>query len=502
MRLTRSFTVLALAAALLAPLAARPVDAQPKTDVWREMYMKDLAFARETIATRYIYARAPGGGSWDKLFAEANRQAEADAEKVNDFAGYRAALQRYAEAFADAHLRVRLELQAARVAWPRFLVRYESGRYLVVESQTPAVAKGAAITACDGKPVDALVAERSPPLGRAAGGEDGSPLLESARDLVARTLFIDAKSPFVTRPTRCRIGEADVELTWTPIPADQLAKLSAPYDLMRDPATTIKPFGRNNVRIRMSTFAPGSLEEAKQFHAVIAAAPSLRDKDIVVLDVRGNGGGNYNWFTAFLEAFYGADYADHYAIARLKITPVFVDDPSRPAKPLNASAPDRPRTDPLNTPQDRPMDGLLQGYFPRPAANGTTVYAAKLGALPAAVLRPPPPSPVKARVFVLTDYNCASACISFLDELHRIPGVVQVGRESGVDSRTGTPLNYALPSGNGELTVPCLVREGRERGDNIPWRPDVRFDGDIADTAAVLAWVETLPAKRGRTAAR
>jgi hypothetical protein len=115
--------------------------------------------------------------------------------------------------------------------------------------------------------------------------------------------------------------------------------------------------------------------------------------------------------------------------------------------------------------------------------------------LPAAALKPAPASPVKAQVFVLTDYGCASACISFVDELRRIPGVTQVGRETAVDSRSGTPLNYRLPSGNGELTVPSLVREGRERGDNIPWRPDVRFDGDIADTQAVLAWIETL-AKR------
>ena len=502
MRLTHRLAALALlgalAATLVAPRATHAAD--PPPNLWREMYLEDLAFVRETVGAKYIYARTPAGPAWDRLYADANRQAQDDAAKVSDFAGYGAALRRYAEAFADAHLRVHLDLQLARLAWPGFLVRYEGGRYLVVESATPAVAKGAVVTSCDGKPIDALVAERAPPMGRAAGGEDGSPLLESSRDSVARTLFVDAKSPFAQRPARCRIGEADVDLSWTPIGADQLAKLNAPHDLIGDPVTAVRPFGRNNVRIRMATFAPGRPEEAKQFHAVIDAAPSLRNKDVVVLDVRGNGGGNYNWFTAFLEAFWGTDYADHYATARLKIVPVFVDDPTRPARPpsASASAPAQPRADPLNTPPDRPMDQLLKGYSARPAAGGTTVYAATVGSLPDAALKPAPSNPVQARVFVLTDYNCASACISFLDELHRIPGVVQVGRESGVDSRTGTPLNYPLPSGNGNLNVPSLVREGRERGDNIPWRPDVRYDGDIADTAAVLAWIEKLPAKPAR----
>jgi hypothetical protein len=491
MSLSRRLVPLLLAAGIgLAAHAAAA--AEPSPNLWREMYRQDLAFAHDTIQARYIYARTEDAAAWAKRLAEADRMAAADADKVADFDGYRAALQRYAEAFADAHLRVRLDLEPTRLAWPRFLVRYQNGRYVVVESQTPAAPAGAAVSACDGKAIEVLVAERAPPLARAAGGEDGSPLLESGRDAVARTLFVDARDPFVARPARCRIGDADVDLAWTPIAAAQLARLNAPHDLMRDPATQITSFGANSARVRMATFGPGTVEQARQFHAVIDAAPSLRTKDIVVFDVRGNPGGSYNWFTAFLEAFYGPDYADHYAVARLKITPVFIEPPGRSGGGATAAA-QSPRADPLDTPPDRAMDVLLaKGYGPRPAAGGTTVYAATLGALPPAALRPAPPNPVKAKVFVLTDYACASACIAFVDELRRFPGVRQVGRETGVDSRSGTPLNYRLPSGNGELTVPSLVREGRERGDNIPWKPHVRFDGDIADTAAVLAWIETL----------
>ena len=486
--------VLTVALSLGLATGARAADAGP--NLWRQMFRQDLAFAHDTIQNRYIYARTPGGPAWDKLLADADRQAAADAEKVSDFAGYRAALTRYADAFADAHLRARIDLQPARAAWPKFLVRYQSGRYLVVESATPQAAVGAAVSACDGRPLDAWIGDLAPPLGKAAGGEDGSQYLEATRDSVARQLFIDTKNPFYRRPQHCRIGAAEVDLAWTPIAADQLAKLNAPHDLMRDPVTAISGFGKNSVRVRMATFAPSNLDEAKQFHAIIDAAPSLRGKDVVVFDVRGNGGGSYNWFTAFLEAFYGEDYADHYATARLKIRPVFIDMPRGLPAAGAAKSATAPPADPFDTPPDKPMNALIVGLEPRPAAGGTTVYAGKLGSLPAAALRPAPPSPVHARVFVLTDYGCGSACISFVDELRRIPGVQQVGRETGVDSRSGTPLSYPLPSGNGELTVPSLVREDRERGDNIPWRPDVRYDGDIADTAAVLAWIQTLPAKK------
>lgn len=476
----------------LAPAFANAAEATENP--WRQMLRQDLTFAHQTIQGRYIYARTPGGPAWDRLLAEADRQAEADAEKVSDFAGYQAVMRRYVGAFSDAHLGVRLNLEASRVAWPRFLVRYDSGRYRVVESATPKVAVGAEISACDGKPIDQLVNEVAPQVGRAAGAEKG---LESTRDAMARLLFVDAKNPLYPRPARCRINGVDTDLAWAPIGSDQLAKLNAPHDLMRDPVTAISQFGRNSARVRMATFGPGAPEEAQQFHAIIDAAPSLRDKDIVVFDVRGNGGGSYNWFTAFLESFYGPAYADHFATARLKIRPVFIDPPggSLARKPGAAGPPPQARVDPLNTPPDRAMDGLLLGFEPRPAAAGTTVYAAEMGSLPAAALAPAPPNPVRARVFVLTDYACASACISFVDELKRFPGVQQVGRETAVDSRTGTPLGYPLPSGNGELAVPSLVREDRERGDNIPQKPDIRYDRDIADTAAVLAWIETLPSR-------
>jgi hypothetical protein len=480
-----------LGLALSAPLAQA---ATPAPNPWRQMARQDLAFAHQTIVSRYIYARTPGGPAFDKLLADADRQAAADADKVSDIAGYQAVMARYAGSFGDAHLRVRLNVEPVRLAWPRFLVRYRSGQYVVAESETPTVKVGAAITACDGKPMAEVVSAVAPALGRGAGAERG---LETTRDAIAHTLFVDARNPLYTRPAKCQIDGKEIALSWTPIGADQLAVRNAPHDLMRDPVTTISAFGKNSARVRMATFGPGTREEAQQFHAIIDAAPGLRDKDLVVFDVRGNPGGSYNWFTGFLEAFYGPAYADHYAIARLKIRPVFIDRPggALAGKPGAVTPAPLERADPLNTPPDKAMDGLLVGFEARPAAHGTTVWVAKMGSLPAAALAPAPPNPVKARVVVLTDYACASACIAFVDELKRFPGVQQVGRETAVDSLTGTPLTYPLPSGNGELTVPSLTRENRERGDNIPQRPDVAYDGDIADTAAVLAWIQTLPEK-------
>jgi hypothetical protein len=58
--------------------------AEPAPNPWRQMARQDLAFAAATIADRYIYARTPGGPAFDKLLADANRQADLDVDKVDD----------------------------------------------------------------------------------------------------------------------------------------------------------------------------------------------------------------------------------------------------------------------------------------------------------------------------------------------------------------------------------------------------------------------------------
>jgi hypothetical protein len=91
---------------------------------------------------------------------------------------------------------------------------------------------------------------------------------------------------------------------------------------------------------------------------------------------------------------------------------------------------------------------------------------------------------------VLADYGCASACLSFLDEMRRFPGVLQVGTQTYIDRRSGGwPEDYFLPSGLGFVRMGRMVRDGRARPGNVPWTPQLRFGGNIEDTKAVKAWV-------------
>lgn len=456
-------------------LAAPAAHAEaPAPNPWRAMLDEDLTFAAKTLDAEYIYARYPGGPEWSALLDRAVSEARADEDKVAGPEGYEAVLRRFAGRFEDPHLRATFKFAPSAWDWPRFLGQYQGGRYVVVKSETPAVAQGAEITACDGAPILAVADQ-------AASTEGFIPGLESTKASMARVLFLDAKSPLRKRFTACRIGGQDVTLAWTQITPDRLAVISAPFSQIRDHEVGWTPFGNNGAWVRLGVFAP-DLEAARAYHTLMDEAPQLRDKSVIVFDVRGNGGGPYDWFMGVIRALYGPEVAAHYAQARTEITPVFVH-------PITYGTADRKsRVDPLDTPPDTELEATYTGSKEITSPGGAKVY--QLVRVPRPTGGPAPANPVHARVYVLTDYGCASACIGFVDEMLRIPGVKQIGTDTYVDRRSGSPAVFPFPSGSGSISAPMMTRDGRRRGENEPRVPSIRFDGNIDDTAAVRRWVE------------
>jgi hypothetical protein len=475
-----------------APAAPTPADGAAH---WQALLRADLAFVTRTLETRYIYAVYPGGAAWREVFEPARQRAEDAVATIKDFAGYRAVLSRYVSSFRDPHLRLVAAIQPARHQWPSYIARYAAGRYEVAVSRLPTVPVGAEITACDGRPLHAWVDVL-------ADLEVEIPGTEATRTALAPRVFVDAGNPFYARPVRCTIGGVETTLEWSSTAADRWAALAGPRADFADVPTGLGAFGARGAWIRMPAMSPRTLAEADAYRAVIAQAPALRDRDVIVFDVRGNGGGAYNWFAAILHALYGRDYASYHARERLRIQPVFVagtidGPPTGPAKAEAKPSAARP-ADPFGTPEDEDLTRVITDIrqVRMPEGGEVTVLGAARESLRTRRAGRPPPNPVRARVLVLTDPGCASACLSFVDEMRQFPGVLQVGLDTTVDRRSGSSLPYPLPGGTATLLVPSMVREHRARGENVPWVPTARFAGDIADTAAVQRWLrqDVLPA--------
>jgi hypothetical protein len=94
----------------------------------------------------------------------------------------------------------------------------------------------------------------------------------------------------------------------------------------------------------------------------------------------------------------------------------------------------------------------------------------------------------KGKLALVTDSFCASACLDFADIVLAIPGVVHLGASTSGDTLYIDIGSQTLPSG-AQFWIPLKVWRGRARGNNQSYDPQFVFDGDINDTEAVQKWV-------------
>lgn len=469
------------------PTAANKAAAVPRTPgpvlsaaQWRGRTEHDLAAFADALRANYIYAAYPAPASWSNWFRRTLAQVESELPLVRDEAGYQAVLRHLAVAFHDAHVSVRFGSSGEIPSnWPGFLARLDNSAYRVTASRRPGLTDGAEVTACDGKPISwwiSSVAER----------EVGLPVtLETTRNTSALRLFLDRGSPLRPRPTRCMIGGQPVALDWAPAPMKEINPIILGWRGFRNPEVSTRLIGTDGAWVKLGYFDASDADRAKALHAAIEMAPTLRNKRFIVLDVRGNGGGPYNWFMAYLRGLYGQAYADHYATARLRIRPVYRLSPAYIALDREDAAVASDFGQPADPPNETNEAGNKR-LQDQAIAAGKPLFRA----LPIPMLKSDaaPKNPVRAQVFVLTNYACASACIGFVDELKQFPGVRQIGLPTAVDSRSGTAVEVELPSKKATVMIAAMTRDGRLRDENVPQDPSIRFDGDIRDDQAVETW--------------
>jgi hypothetical protein len=96
-----------------------------------------------------------------------------------------------------------------------------------------------------------------------------------------------------------------------------------------------------------------------------------------------------------------------------------------------------------------------------------------------------------AKVALLTDSNCVSACLDFADIVLQVPGVVHAGQTTGADSVYMVGSHSEMPSGN-KFVMPVKVWRNRTRGNNQALVPDVPLDLENDEAAVRLAVINAL----------
>jgi hypothetical protein len=481
---------LLLAAALPLTLAAAPAERD-----WAAALRQDAQALHDDIAANHPGPLNRDDPGFSALNDRALALALQRAARTRDYAGYRFALDGYAAAFDDGHLSIgpARDAPALAGAWPGFLTAYRAdGRQAVATRAADApVPLGAVLVGCDGVPAERLAALR---VGQFAGRWS----LQSRRMGLGRNLFVDAGNPWVARPRVCTFqvdgAERRVTLSWRAFGPNEAGERlgAAGGRRAREPIgqrtladgtrwITLSGFDGDPAGADAKALVP-LIRALQADRAALAAAPRI------VLDLRGNDGGSSDWSRQVAAVLWGQARmeaaAQSRSYAEWRASPTVLATLERYRARFDAA----PDASPAMRAWARTNSAGVAGAI----AAGQGLWREPEDAEPAAVSPAAMPVPLLAgRVYFVTDWGCGSACLDAAD-LWRALGAVQVGQETSADTLYMDVRGTVSPSGLSQWSVPMKVWRGRARGSNQPLVPVHRYDGDLADTAALERWIATL----------
>jgi hypothetical protein len=484
-----ALSVAAWVASLCASLgAASSASAQD----WRALTLADLQAMRTQIEANTPIPYDERATELKRWLNTGYTEAAARAQKVSSAAGWFFTLSAYANGFGDPHIRL-VSSEAVRPAaqWPGFVVRIQGAQAVVHfrdESNAQAPGEGTRIVQCDGKPLVQLARERVLPF--AFNGK----LAQDQRDAIT-ALFVDHGNPFATRISQCRFARAGREysavLRWRDAPAHD-------WPVVVEQANSGPParWGLSEARkgvfwIGAPTFDDG---DATQLEALIAqvreSSSAIRSARAVVVDLRGNTGGNAAWATQLAQAVFSHEVLTQYALPASQWAADWrasADNVTHARRVEQDSAQRFGQFSPERQTASRVADRLTAWQ-----QKSSPLWRDGADDLPAPTTGNPPRArgakPFRAGMYLLTNGTCASACLDFIDIAWAVPGTRLLGGTTSADGLLMDVRIVTLPSGKATLSIPQKVMRARARGALQPYVADVKFTGDWNDDAAVRTW--------------
>jgi hypothetical protein len=467
-------------------IIATPAPTAPAvTQNWAANAQQDIASAHDIIRDNHpgpVDTLNPRFKDWLEK-GESLALARAKAAKTES--DYWRALTFYINGFQDGHLTARRNGNVSQV-WPGFLTATDaSGATYITASTITAAPIDAQMAECDGVPVSRLLDERVHPYFTNAG-------IPHERLLTASYLFVGEADDRQKLMKGCTISshgkQHHITLDWKPIDKPTLAqrlteaqgRIEPPLALRQIDSVWFISLPSFNWWGDQAAKMQAMVDEVKRQAATLHAAPR------VVIDVRGNPGGNSQWAREIASALWSETAVS--AIVDSFDQTVDWRASAQNAQLTRASA---ARSAAAGLSDDAQARNHVADQMDAARAKGQSLFT---------VSEPPTSrglprgyaSPFRGKVFFLTDMRCASACLDFADIVTRMPGVVHVGQPTSADTVYIDNVEIPLPSGAARLSYSLKVYRHRLRDSNQWYSPKVSWRGGRMNDAAVARWIATL----------
>ena len=450
---------------------------------WQELATADLDAAYRLIRDSHPgAAEVLGDDAFRSSLERGHAAARARIGRVDSFQGYAAVLAGFATAFGDEHIWTNTKLRGVPYRWAGLVMSRQGGHWVVASQATDPVLsdtsslEGATLVACDGTMAEEFAKERlafrlSAPIEAQYVAHGGF-------------LFVDDGNPFLAEPRSCTFemdGNAfSYNLFWRPVATQELAKALQAAVL---PASA--GFGLRQVDglawvslERLDANAEAVLEQ------VAAERESLLGSPTIVVDVRGNGGGDSLYGRRLAALIYGQAFLD----AKLSVSSVCgavwraSEGNARHLRALAATASDAAVAShyrEIAARMDTAMSIGMPFESPIPTCEDNS-HPAQVDARP----------DFQGRVILLTDHSCFSSCLLLTQDFLRL-GALHVGTQTNAATRYMEVREIDLPSGLSTFSTLQKVAVG-SKAEIGPFTPQIVSPVAIGDTPALEQWLASL----------
>lgn len=454
---------------------------KPSTQNWSDIATKDIHRVREILNETHPAKLDDSNREFHEWLDYGYQQAILLAARSESMNQAWASVNFYLTGFNDTHLVSRkFPSKSGELSWAGWTMEYTNGRYRVASRSAvwpvDLPQTGDEVISCDGVAVQDIVRNKVAPF------VDRRMHLDNTMNRLAQHITVEqAYRPLweTLRPMSCLIHPAvgeprEILLIWERQPPDLKTRYRA------TPQQGMKQIRKGIYWINASNFMLNA-QDSVNFERLLDEIQSIEHADAIVLDTRGNNGGNSFVGYRLLSAVFGNSPRSYEnAKAYWRVSPLAIST-------LRAHRASALQSDGRESTIFKWLDNLHDSL--EMAALHGEPFAEQIDTfLDDGVEATQDKSPFQGKLILITDSYCNSACLDFVDAVMSVPGALHAGHATDTDTRYIDVGTEVLPSGL-EIWVPLKVWSGRRRQDNVPYIPQIKYDQDLNDTEALQAWV-------------
>lgn len=459
-------------------------DESPK-DGFVDMAVRDLSAVHQLIVSSHPGAIDQENKSFTDWVERGYREAKQLALRVSSERDAQAVLGFYISGFKDGHVGV-YQSSKGKSSWAGFTLDMRGEDFVVSrvakEWPVPLPPIDSRIISCDGKTVREILGDEISPY------VDRRLNLKSTWNHLAKHLTVDdADYPVLARKraSNCLVVlpsgvQQNFALLWQEDRGQLIDFLTQPQ-----PPQALQNLGGGRYWVHASNFAPSAVENAS-LEKMLDALKNIDDAKLVVLDTRGNRGGNSLVGARILSALLGGPFVESLdrssrSYAMWRVSPLALAT-------LNSALASMESDYGKTSDAYKFVSGLRESMSAALVERKDWLRQPDTSSLDQDRSKDSNPKTFKGQLVLVTDSFCASACLDFADAVLAVPRATHFGLSTSGDTLYIDIGSQVLPSG-AQFWLPLKVWRGRVRGNNQSYDPQYVFDGDINDTPAVQKWV-------------